>query len=1173
MDNLNKRYLLSFLAFLFITSLFSRIIIVNYMACNKVIDNTLAQEFPSRIQTLNHGKKARITHSNPSFGEELFTGANHESAIRTIAISPDQRLLASGGDDLIIRIWSIAEGRVILAWPAHSLPVGALIFSLDGSLLISGGPDMSIKLWNVINGNLTKTLPGITSGVSALAFSSDGKRLFSASSFGMIKIWNTTDWTEEREPIRAHEDWIHSIHISSDGALLISSSHDQTVKIWNTTNWNIIRTLTGFSDLIYEAKFSLVTRNLITFAGNDNIFWVWDLQSDRVIHKFEGHTPGIRNLPAKPCVDFSPDGKIIATGGNEGFIKLWDMNTGELITTLPGHRDSLTKVIFSPDGTFLTSSSLDSTIKVWNVASGAELQTLTEQTSVINSVVFSHSGTRLASASEDQTVVIWNVTKEADGEKFQKLQTLSAHTGGVNSVSFSPDDAYLATCGDDNVVILWNTTNWNPIHTFTGHSEEVLSTAFSPTGLLLASGGESPDIPVRIWNVTNGLEVNSLFGHSSDINSINFSPNSLILASASSDSDIKFWNTTDWVELNYSPITDHNKKVNDIQFSPNGQILASGSDDTTIRLWNTTNGKQLSHSPLLGYSEPILTVTFYNDTILASGSNDGTIQLWNVLTGENIKTYSSHAVAILSLDFTPDGSKIISGATNGDIIVWDILANPDLDMDGMYDGWELKNSLNPYNFWDKFDDEDADYLMNSLESFLGTNPLSNDSDNDGLPDGWEYLGGLDPTDNLDFESDYDGDMLPAWWEFLMGLKSRFNDAKEDPDGDGLTNLLEYYIGTKANERDSDLDGIPDGWEYDNQLNATDPSDATRDYDGDWIINIDEYKGGSNPHNFFSVPLFSFSLPNLVLVSFLLGLTGLTVTFHQKRSKKVLITQLNAPDYQTALKIRSSGLSNYFAFVQAYKDAKQLFNEGTSNYYQGMPIEAIQLYEQALTVFERLGDDLSFAKTIFWLTRVQKERQELTADSSILKLFPQPPYVTPAIDAINHMLKALLAEADKNWGMATKSWQAALSDEKLELDLSIICQGALLESEVRDWLNDPIDTTRETVVSHLEEFQEICKQTQHFSNLCQAYLLRSRVSFASFQFEQAEKWLKECLAVAKVNKLPLYDITARKERKILSHHKSRIQEEMDKAISPEEQAQILQEYIKEALTSLRKEGLV
>ncbi len=230
--------------------------------------------------------------------------------------------------------------------------------------------------------------------------------------------------------------------------------------------------------------------------------------------------------------------------------------------------------------------------------------------------------------------------------------------------------------------------------------------------------------------------------------------------------------------------------------------------------------------------------------------------------------------------------------------------NPDSDLDGIYDCWEISNRMDPNDDTDADIDFDNDGLTNieeyQIDMDIGyshvypMNPWFQDSDFDGMDDGWEDSYGLDPTapsdanSNLDTDSlsnyeeyvhntypddpDSDGDGMDDGWEvhwFILNPRDD-TDVDSDPDGDGLTNLDEYNIHTNPNYShaadmnpvywDSDFDGMPDGWEYEQGLRAislspcllfdpTDPSDSKEDVDlpsPDGLTNFMEYWHHTDP---------------------------------------------------------------------------------------------------------------------------------------------------------------------------------------------------------------------------------------------------------------------------------------------------------------------------------------
>lgn len=118
----------------------------------------------------------------------------------------------------------------------------------------------------------------------------------------------------------------------------------------------------------------------------------------------------------------------------------------------------------------------------------------------------------------------------------------------------------------------------------------------------------------------------------------------------------------------------------------------------------------------------------------------------------------------------------------------------DNDNDGMYDGWETLNGLDPNNASDAVLDPDSDGLANLAEFTHNTNPQDADSDDDGALDGVEINAGSNPLD-----ADTDDDTMLDGWELQYGLNVQQNDASGDADGDGVSNLDEFQFGSIPND--------------------------------------------------------------------------------------------------------------------------------------------------------------------------------------------------------------------------------------------------------------------------------------------------------------------------------------------------------------------------------------
>ncbi|HEY9850958.1 MAG TPA: NB-ARC domain-containing protein [Leptolyngbyaceae cyanobacterium] len=114
----------------------------------------------------------------------------HEQRVVTVAWSPDNQLVASGGVDQAIRVWNVTTGNCLITLPGHNGQIHSVAFSPDGRFLASASGDRTIKLWNIATGKEERTFHGHTNQVRMVLFTLDGKYLISGSSDETIKLWD-----------------------------------------------------------------------------------------------------------------------------------------------------------------------------------------------------------------------------------------------------------------------------------------------------------------------------------------------------------------------------------------------------------------------------------------------------------------------------------------------------------------------------------------------------------------------------------------------------------------------------------------------------------------------------------------------------------------------------------------------------------------------------------------------------------------------------------------------------------------------------------------------------------------------------------------------------------------------------------------------------------------------
>jgi WD40 repeat protein len=259
---------------------------------------------------------------------------------------------------------------------------------------------------------------------------------------------------------------------------------------------------------------------------------------------------------------------------------------------------------------------------------------------------------------------------QADLAKSVFAQTL----GIIFSVVFAPATALelfgvnegdlLATGDSSGKIAILHVPSGQPLLTIQGHTNLVLSVAWSPDGRFLASG--SADGSIRIWNLKTRLCDRLLEGHYNWVFAVAWSPDGRLLASSGSDRTTKLWHPHRGECIRTLP---HQAAIASIAWSPDGELLATGSADKVARLWNPQTGGCLR--VLEGHEDEVWSVAWnLEGKILATGSDDGTTKLWNAETGICLETLIGHSNSVCSVAWHPDGKTLASASRDGTIRLW-----------------------------------------------------------------------------------------------------------------------------------------------------------------------------------------------------------------------------------------------------------------------------------------------------------------------------------------------------------------------------------------------------------------------------------------------------------------------------------------------------------------------
>ena len=292
---------------------------------------------------------------------------------------------------------------------------------------------------------------------------------------------------QQEHTLFRHGGSIRTVAYSPVNSSLVASAGDnRAVKLWNLQN-DTVTTLGHHTDTVNSIAFS-TDGQLLASGGDDYTFKVWDVSRQREIESFQ-HITG-NSISQIKAVTFSPNGQRLATAGVH--VKLWDTRNWEEITTLR-HDEWVWAVAFSADGKLLATGDANGQVNVWNLQSRQLIAQRQADSNAIYAVRFSPNNQILAGAGYQGQIKLWKVPN------WQYLGTLRGN-GTVHGISFSPDSRALASTGYESVN-LWAVNIGENIATLTGHTDWVNTTAFSPNGNSLISGGA--DGTLRIWDVTS----------------------------------------------------------------------------------------------------------------------------------------------------------------------------------------------------------------------------------------------------------------------------------------------------------------------------------------------------------------------------------------------------------------------------------------------------------------------------------------------------------------------------------------------------------------------------------------------------------------------------------------------------------------------------------------------
>lgn len=403
------------------------------------------------------------------------------ATIRTIAISENLRHIAFGMDDGRVHMGDVTRAGPHHVLSRHDGAMTAVAISPDDRLLATAAQDRTIRIWRLDDYAPVRTLTGLRAPATQLRFSGDSTRLLSMSE-SEVRVFSI-EGDGDPDRLSGHTSYVYGVQFTRDGASLVSGSWDGDIRLWDARTGitaQVIRT--GTTRVLC---LDVHDGSGVIASGHESGIRFWSMGDRTLVRTIDG----VRAA----AIRFSPDGSSVAVRIAKGRVQVRDCSSGDVRwqTVVRESFSQVCALAFTGDGETIAADS-GSEIVMLDARSGEERRRFSGGRGAVHCIAFSPDGATLAAATRTGVVVLRDL---ASGEI---RHVLEGHTAPVYSLAFDPTGARIASGSDDRTIRVWDTLRGESMLRLTGHDDYIFSLAWSPDGAMLVSG--SGDGTVRIWD-------------------------------------------------------------------------------------------------------------------------------------------------------------------------------------------------------------------------------------------------------------------------------------------------------------------------------------------------------------------------------------------------------------------------------------------------------------------------------------------------------------------------------------------------------------------------------------------------------------------------------------------------------------------------------------------------
>jgi len=451
--------------------------------------------------------------------------------------------------------------------------------------------------------------------------------------------------------LEGHSEPITALAISPNGQRVVSASYDEA-RIWEVKNGREVGRVAVGDNSYLGVGFLDDDTPLIVRVVNESLIALHNGESNEELWRLKARVTGL-----SPAV-LSGDGKLLAVVLKNGSVVIWDWQEGKKLACLSAPSDTWSAgVVISGDNTSAIVEYGDGTIAVWAIESATRVVGIPKQWG-ISGLDISYDGQKLLWADTSE-IVLFDV-------KCKKPILRLEVEGLLNCVALSFDAKMIVSGLLDGAVYIWDVERGTCRQHLRLHRGLVSKVALSRDRRFCVSGAY--DNTVRVCRLGGATVPFVEKGHTERISAWEMPPDGKWVATGSLDSTIRIWSTEDGTTL--FCLKGHWGKIRDIWASSGEKLLFSHAEDEAMRIWDVESGKLKG---MIRTTEGVGSMCVSRDCrYIAAAVGERNIKVWNVTDQSQRACLERPRSTITSLDFSPDGNLIASGAIGDGVQIWDV---------------------------------------------------------------------------------------------------------------------------------------------------------------------------------------------------------------------------------------------------------------------------------------------------------------------------------------------------------------------------------------------------------------------------------------------------------------------------------------------------------------------